>query len=208
LAPGIYYDSIIITAINAINSPLVVQVVLTILPTDTAPEIVVDFVDTLIFAAQEERGGHDYFVEVNNKNPGCMDWELQESISWVDYTIDSSNNKTYPWEVMFNPNGFGLLMGTYIDSGFIVSTTASNSPRKLDFKLYVWKLHGDVDYNGVINILDISYFIRYLYLSGPEPMPELIVADCNCDFRINLIDITAIIDYLYRGAGPLCGNPY
>jgi len=209
LSPGVYTDSLVISAVNAINSPLVVWVVLTILPTDMTPEVFFDYEgDTLIFAAQEEREGKEYFVTVNNVNPGCMDWLLEESVPWINYYIDSSDNKTYPWEVKFIPNGFGYTIDEYSDTGFISSTTASNTPMKLDFKIYVWKFHGDLDWNGVINILDVAYFITYLYRGGPEPFPERVVGDCNCDLKVDILDIAAILEYLYRGAGPLCGNPY
>jgi hypothetical protein len=207
LSPGTYRDTMVITAYYAIGSPKRVPVILHILPTSATPLIITDR-DTLIFAAQEERAGKDYFLEVNNYFPGCMAWQIQEAVSWVNYTIDSSEGNTYPWDVRFQPNGFGMIMGTYFDSGQIVAPTASNSPYDLYFKVYIWKLHGDCDYNGVINILDVVYFIRYLYYGGPAPKPELAVGDCNCDYRINIVDITAIINYLYYGAGPLCGNPY
>jgi hypothetical protein len=76
------------------------------------------------------------------------------------------------------------------------------------FAIDIWKLYGDVNYDGKINMLDIIYLISYLYYDGPAPIPELRVGDTNCDFRVNLNDIVAIIDYLYYGSGPLCGNPY
>ncbi len=209
LSPGTYYDSLIITAVNAINSPKVVHIVLTILPTVMTPELYIDYEeDTLVFAAQEEREGKEYYVQVNNVHPGCMDWLLEESVPWVNFYVDSSDKKTYPWHIKFVPNGFGYPIDEYNDSGFITSTTASNSPLKLNFRIYVWKLHGDLNWDGFINIFDIVYFIKYLYLSGPEPFPERVVGDCNCDRRVDILDIIAIIDYLYLGAGPLCGNPY
>jgi hypothetical protein len=210
LSPGTYTDSLLIIAQNAINSPVTVWVVLTILPTDTTPEVYFyyDAGDSLIFAAQEEREGGEYFVVVNNVHPGCMDWQLEESVPWLNYYVDSSNNETYPWQIKFVPNGFGYTIDEYNDSGFVTSMTASNTPMKLNFRIYVWKFHGDLNWDGMINILDISYFIKYLYLSGPRPFPEPVVGDCNCDRRVDILDIAAIIDYLYRGAGPLCGNPY
>jgi len=207
LSPGTYRDTLVITAFNAINSPRRIPVRLTILPTDEAPEITASH-DTVVFAAQENQPGKEYFLSVNNANPGCMTWEFVEDVSWVDWTIDSAGGYTYPWTVRLFPNGYGLVLGTYYDYGQIVAPDATNSPQDVYFKINIWKLHGDCDYNGVINLLDVIYFINFLYYGGPAPMPERIVGDCNCDFRINLVDIIAIIDYLYYGAGPLCGNPY
>jgi hypothetical protein len=169
---------------------------------------VLSYNDTVFLTAQEERLGKDYFIDVNNANPGCMPWSVQENIGWLYFSIDSSNNYKYPWTVQFSPFAEGLTIGTYNDHCQIVSPTASNSPLNINFKLQVWKFYGDVNYDGILNILDISYFIRYLYKNGPPPKPELRVGDCNCDFRVNVTDIGELIYYLYINHNPLCGNPY
>ncbi|MFH2034868.1 MAG: dockerin type I domain-containing protein [Candidatus Zixiibacteriota bacterium] len=60
---------------------------------------------------------------------------------------------------------------------------------------------GDVDGNGIINILDIVYLISYLYKNGSAP-PCLAQADVNCSCTINIIDITSIIMFLYKDIWP------
>jgi hypothetical protein len=61
-------------------------------------------------------------------------------------------------------------------------------------------LCGDVNFDGMVNIFDITYLIDYLYREGPPPPnPEL--ADVNDDELINIFDITYLISYLYQG-GP------
>ena len=77
----------------------------------------------------------------------------------------------------------------------------------LFFDITIWRYYGDVNFDGVINLLDIVYLIEYLYKDGPAPQPQPFVGDVNCDGQVTLIDIVGIIDYLYRDAGPLCGNP-
>ncbi|UCD95078.1 MAG: hypothetical protein JSU69_03240 [Candidatus Zixiibacteriota bacterium] len=65
-------------------------------------------------------------------------------------------------------------------------------------------LCGDTDGSGVINILDASFVVNYLYRNGPAPDP-LLKADVNGSGEINLLDVTATIDYLYRnGPEPDC----
>ncbi len=59
---------------------------------------------------------------------------------------------------------------------------------------------GDVNGNGAINILDITYLIAYLYQGGPGPGP-LASADVNGNGAVNILDITHLIAYLYQG-GP------
>jgi len=207
-AAGTYLDTIVISAANAINSPVRLPVAMHILPTATAPFIVPSYNDTVYLTAQEDRLGRKIYIDVNNANPGCMSWSVLENIPWLFFDIDSSDNWKYPWIVQFSPFAEGLTIGTYNDHCQIVSPTASNSPLNINFKLQVWKFYGDVNYDGILNILDISYFIRYLYKSGPPPKPELRVGDCNCDFLVNIADIGELIYYLYINHNPLCGNPY
>ncbi|HDL02827.1 MAG TPA: hypothetical protein ENH25_01700, partial [candidate division Zixibacteria bacterium] len=61
-------------------------------------------------------------------------------------------------------------------------------------------LCGDVNNDGSINILDITYIINYLYKGGPAPIfPE--ASDVDNSGSINILDISYIISYLYKG-GP------
>ena len=63
---------------------------------------------------------------------------------------------------------------------------------------------GDVNNNGTINLLDITYLISYLYKNGPEP-PCKFQGDTNGNGAINLLDITYLISYLYKhGPAPNC----
>ena len=63
---------------------------------------------------------------------------------------------------------------------------------------------GDLDDNGLVNLLDITRLIGYLYLGGGEPDP-LQAADSNADGEVNLLDVTYLIDFIYRGqAAPVC----
>jgi hypothetical protein len=69
-------------------------------------------------------------------------------------------------------------------------------------------MYGDVNWDGIVNIIDVVYLINYLYKHGPSPMPVLEVGNANCDGMINILDVVSIINYIYKGAGPLCDNPY
>jgi len=63
---------------------------------------------------------------------------------------------------------------------------------------------GDCNSDELINILDISFLIAYLYLDGQAPFP-LEIADVNNDGTVNLLDITYLIAYLYmEGPEPNC----
>jgi hypothetical protein len=63
---------------------------------------------------------------------------------------------------------------------------------------------GDANADIAINILDITYLIKYLYQGGPPPA-WFNSADVNSDGNINILDITYLIAYLYMsGPEPVC----
>ncbi|PKK83098.1 MAG: hypothetical protein CVT49_10315 [candidate division Zixibacteria bacterium HGW-Zixibacteria-1] len=64
---------------------------------------------------------------------------------------------------------------------------------------------GDANDNELINILDATFIIDYLYKSGAAP-PHMSAADINADCSVNILDATYLIDYLYKGgSAPLAG---
>ncbi|MEW6016013.1 MAG: FG-GAP-like repeat-containing protein [Candidatus Zixiibacteriota bacterium] len=63
---------------------------------------------------------------------------------------------------------------------------------------------GDANGNGVINILDVTYIISYLFKGGPPPAP-LESGDANGNEVVNILDATYLIAYLYKGGpAPVC----
>jgi serine protease AprX len=64
---------------------------------------------------------------------------------------------------------------------------------------------GDADNSGIINIVDVSYLIKFLYKGGPAPI-TLSAGDANSSLGINILDASFLISYLYKG-GPAPANP-
>ncbi|MFH2035678.1 MAG: C10 family peptidase [Candidatus Zixiibacteriota bacterium] len=63
---------------------------------------------------------------------------------------------------------------------------------------------GDVSNNGVINILDITDLISFLYKNGSAPV-SIWAADLNGDGTVNILDVTYLIAFLYKsGPDPDC----
>lgn len=90
----------------------------------------------------------------------------------------------------------------------ILSFTADGT---LSFTWDCWGVHsivpaespvvcGDASNDEIVNILDITYMINYLYRGGPPPIPPS-AGDVNSDLALNILDITYLINYLYKG-GP------
>lgn len=61
-------------------------------------------------------------------------------------------------------------------------------------------LAGDANGNLIVNILDITYLIGFLYMGGPPPNPYA-SGDANGNVVVNVLDITYLINNKYLG-GP------
>ena len=90
----------------------------------------------------------------------------------------------------------------------MVAPSASNSPRKVDLLLRVWRFHGDLDYDAIICVVDLVYMVDFLFNYGPAPKPELVVGDLNCNHAVNVVDLTYFVEYLFFNGPIPCGNPY
>ena len=68
---------------------------------------------------------------------------------------------------------------------YIISATETMSP--------VVIVLGDVNEDGLVNIVDVTVLINYMMGSNPQPFNEL-NADMNADGGINITDVTALIN--------------
>lgn len=64
-------------------------------------------------------------------------------------------------------------------------------------------INGDANRSGVINALDVTFLINFLYKHGPEPNP-IIAGDANCSGLINALDVTRLINFLYKHGPAPC----
>ncbi len=202
---GVYLDTITIVAQNAINNPRRLIVKYNVIPATQVPEIVVSL-PLVTIPAQENSGPvPPNSFAINNKYGGCMDWYIEEDVPWL---TPSDSFGTNPGDINLNADASGYLFGEYPDSFFVFSDTASNSPVKVDLLFRVWRFHGDLNYDAFINVLDVTYFVAYLFQMGPGPQPTFFVGDLNCNHKVNVEDLTYLIDYLFRHGPIPCGNPY
>jgi hypothetical protein len=67
-----------------------------------------------------------------------------------------------------------------------------------------WCICGDVNADGIVDIVDIVILINYNFYDGPAPIMN--VADVDNDGLINITDIEILINYVfYDGTPPDCG---
>jgi len=75
-------------------------------------------------------------------------------------------------------------------------------PNFIDFNY----MPGDLDGNFAVNILDVTYYINYLYKDGPRPVLPKWRGNVNGDESYNLLDIIHMLNFLYHdGARPRVG---
>ncbi|MDF1543815.1 MAG: hypothetical protein P1R58_01790 [bacterium] len=202
---GTYYDTIIVNAPVAINSPDTIIVEFVMSPGVVDPEIFLGK-DSYTIPTQENSGPTPQAIlEILNKFGGCMEWETTEAIPWL-YPDASTGN--VPGSFNFNLNSTGYPLGEYTDTFFVEALDATNSPQPVSVTMQVWRFHGDWDWNGDINILDLVANVDYLFGGGPDPLPEKAVGSLNCDRFIDIVDLTIFVSYLWEGGDIPCGNPY
>ncbi len=205
LPVGTYYDTILVSAWKAPNSPDTVIVVYEIIEGIEDPEIVLTATDLVVCNQQNTGLSSITSFGVQNAHSGCMEWELVEDIPWL-FPLNTSGN--VPGWVAFRVNTAGVPMGEHLETLLITAADAVNSPQPVSVLLKVWLLHGDLDYDGLISISDLVYMVDYMFNEGPEPRPELVVADMNCDRLVGVDDLVYLVDYMFN-EGPIpCGNPY
>jgi hypothetical protein len=65
-------------------------------------------------------------------------------------------------------------------------------------------IRGDADHSGQLDALDVTYFVNWMWKSGPDmSCPE--EGDVNGDGRIDALDITFLVDYLWKSGPPPVG---
>jgi len=202
---GSYYDTILVAAQKAINSPETLIVQFNMVAGLNQPEI---YLKKHFYSipTQENAGPIPPSVlTIYNRFGGCMPWEIEEDVPWLFPNPDSGD---VPVGTYLHTDAAGYVFGEYTDSLFVVAPSASNSPYRVYLLLRVWRFHGDWDYNGEINVVDLTAMVRWLFLDGPGPEPELIVGDLDCTHSINVVDVTYFVNYLFNDGPIPCGNPY
>jgi hypothetical protein len=63
--------------------------------------------------------------------------------------------------------------------------------------------HGDANCDGLRNISDVVFLIRYLFKGG-TPSPLLEAGDVNCDGQVTVTDVIYLVNYLFKSGPAPC----
>ncbi|UCD95102.1 MAG: hypothetical protein JSU69_03360 [Candidatus Zixiibacteriota bacterium] len=151
--------------------------------------------------AGETEGGKDV---VYNFTSSCTDPDGDQ----VFYRFDWGDGEVSSWTGPYNSGDPGPGSHTWTTSGVYDIKVQSrdewgfesswSDPHQITIHEYV---AGDADGNGVVNILDVTFIINYLYKNGPPPNP-FEAADADGSGSRNILDVTYIINYLYKEGPP------
>jgi hypothetical protein len=68
--------------------------------------------------------------------------------------------------------------------------------------------HGDANFDGLIDLGDLTFVIAYLFISGPDPVPVMESGNFDCEGIVDLGDLTRLISYLFISFEPSPCNPF
>lgn len=203
---GVYYDTIIAWAEFANNSPASLIVQYTRIDSVAPASIQFRHPSNPVYVIphQVATGPVGISTQIVNGNLACMPWTIDEDIPWFEPSRLSGN---VPEVFTGLCQTDGLMLGVYTDSFYVRSTWADNSPRVVKITLNMWLFHGDMNWDGRIDLSDISWMINYMLTGSPLPRPEYIVGDTDCSGTIDLSDLSRLIAYMNGNPAAICGNP-
>lgn len=209
LVPGIYADTIVIY--NPLDDTLWyidVKVPVVLRVEGEQPDYIIETSPTSFdFTLNQGEFMHAslYVYEVYDRS---INFLCYNQSNWLHTNLRAPQPYTTPLSLPLILDADSLAPGVYIDSIFIYSgaDSAKFPPVVVPAVLKVEEgsVCGDMDQNGAVNLLDITYLINFLYKGGPPANP-MDIGDTDGNGTINLLDVIYVIDFLYRfGAKPLC----
>ncbi len=144
--------------------------------------------------------------------------DAQQYLAYVDTIEAKGGNGQEDFTIVAGalPDGYeidndGLIGGITSDTGqftFTVHIDAYGQTDDLEFTLTVSPtsvVAGDVDYNGSVDVGDLTFLVAYLFQGGPPP-PIADLADVDASCAVDVGDLTYLVAYLFQsGPAPLMG---
>ncbi len=108
------------------------------------------------------------------------------------------------WKLKFNARQFlvpyGYIYDTVQEAFLVVGELTDGTPfSAVGGFAYIGHRRGDINRNGSIDVVDLTFMVSYFFRGGTAPSPT-ISGDANHDGRISILDLTRYVDIIFRGA--------
>jgi len=206
LDPGIYSDTIIFyyplddtLAYDDVKVPVVLTVT-----GDPGKYVVKTDPESFLFI---EGGGtlHETMY-VYEEHGAEIPFDFYNLQPWVWVYYDDTLLQLTGMELWMTVHVDTMPAGIYYDTIFITATSMETwfDTVAVPLELIVPVTPGDLNGDGVVNLLDVLLLIMYLYQTHTEMSANpLSAGDVNGDGQVDLLDILYLIDFLYgEPAGP------
>ncbi len=134
-------------------------------------------------------------------------------LSEQDAAKSFSAGEQIKWQVLSSGSNRGISINYAVDGTAGQTAIGKGTSTNFGIAQGYWQTFGgtgccvkagDVNNNGSVNLLDVTFLINFLYKSGAQP-PCRQQADVNGNGVVNLLDITYLINFLYKsGPAPKC----
>jgi hypothetical protein len=165
--------------------------------------------DTVIYS-----GGTRYFsYEITNTSQlnDVIDVFFSDDFDWglIDSTARAVAAGTSDTVVLGVRPPVGTPLGETSHLYFSVRSRGDTSKtHQQQSKVLTVLQRGDVNFDGLVNVGDLTYLVAYLFGGGPSPQPQEQAGDFNCAMPVNVSDLTMMVSFFFQvGGGPPC-NPY
>ncbi|MCM2271852.1 MAG: hypothetical protein NDJ18_04775 [candidate division Zixibacteria bacterium] len=203
LPSGVYYDTLIVWAEFAYGSPQMVIVEYTRI-NENPPASMLLSISSFDVPRQEQTGPASINIQITNANQGCMPWTVDEEIPWLAPVAASGN---VPAALSCILQIDDLTLGTYTDSFYINAPLDPSGPQTVHVQVRMWRYHGDWNWDGRLDLSDLSANINYMINGSPQPQPTYAVGDTDCSGLVDLSDLSRLIAYFVPPGTAICGNP-
>lgn len=200
---GTYYDTIVVEPEFSLTPPETLEVILVVIEQTADPIVGVSKNHFEFIFKYNEVGIAEKPLQITNLASGCMSWYIAEDDIWLDVEPDTGQ---VPAQVWVGVNGFGQPLGKQSTS-FEVFAVGAAAPEVITVDLYVWTF-GDADCSGMIDIDDVVYLIKYIFMFGPEPCPRVWIGDANCSHGdVDIDDVVYLLNWIFLFGPDPCEYP-
>ncbi len=165
--------------------------------------------DSMIYSGKER------IIEVELHNPAPIDDVFRlistDPLGWITDTIEERYVRSDSSEIVAitilptvgTPLGFGEPL-------YFRAESKTDPVVFVEFEGLAFTVlqRGDTDFNGDVDIGDLTQLIGYLFINGGEPRPVAESGDYNCDDIIDIGDLTKLIGYLFSSGATSPCNPF